>query len=79
MRDFARIQRDLSKPTANALANVLISSRYYYYYNSILYSISVTNLNRLQGIQNTICRIVCRLPRFSSTNCARKSLHWLRV
>ena len=28
---------------------------------------------------NTICRIICRLPRFSSTNCARRSLHWLPV
>ena len=37
------------------------------------------DLNRLQGIQNTICRIICRLPRFSSTNCARRSLHWLPV
>ena len=37
------------------------------------------DLNRLQGIQNTIYRIICRLPRFSSTNYARRSLHWLQV
>ena len=44
-----------------------------------LSSISVKDLNHLQGIQNTICQNICRLPRFSSTNCARRSLHWLPV
>ena len=78
MRDFASVRRHLSKPTAIALANALVSSRLDYC-NSLLSSISVKDLNRLQGIQNTICRIVCRLPRFSSTNSARRSLHWLPV
>ena len=77
-RDFARIRRHLCKSTAITLANALVSSRLDYC-NSLLSSISVKDLNRLQGIQNTICRIICRLPRLSSTNCARKSLHWLPV
>ena len=42
-----------------------------------LSSISVKNLNRLKAIHNTICWIVCKLPHFSSTNFARKSLDWL--
>ena len=78
IRDFARIRRHLCKSTAITLANALVSSRLDYC-NSLLSSISVKDLNRLQGIQNTICRIICRLPRFSSTNCARRSLHWLPV
>ena len=78
IRDFARVRRPLSKPTAIALANALVSSRLNYC-SSHLSSISVKDLNRLQGIQNTICWIVCRLPRFSSTNFARRSLHWLPV
>ena len=75
---FARIRRHLCKSTAITLANALVTSRLDYC-NSLLSSLSVKDLNRLQGIQNTIYRIVCRLPRFSSTNCARRSLHWLLV
>ena len=73
IRDFARIRRHLCKSTAITLANALVTSRLHYC-NSLLSSVSVKDLNRLQGIQNTICPIVCRLPRFSSTNCARRNL-----
>ena len=55
MCDFTRIRCHLSKPTAIALANALISSRLDYC-NSLLSSISVKNLYHLEGIQNTICR-----------------------
>ena len=74
IRDFARIRRHLCKSTAITLANALVTSRLDYC-NSLLSSISVKDLNRLQGIQNTICRIICKLSRFSSTNCAHTSLH----
>ena len=78
IRDFARIRGHWCKSTAITLANALVSSRLDYC-NSLLSSISVKDLNRLQGIQNTICRIICRLLCFSSTNCAPRSLYWLAV
>ena len=40
---------------------------------------AVKYFNRIQDIQNTICRIICKFACFSSTNCARRSLHWLPV
>ena len=78
MRDFSRIRRHLSKSTAITLANALVGSRLDYC-NSLLNKISVRNLTRLQAIQNALCRIVCRLPRYSSTSSAGQSLHWLPV
>ena len=78
IRNFASISPNLCKSTAITLANALVTSKLDYC-NSLLSSISVKDLNRLQGIQNTICRINCRLPHFSSTICARRSLHWLPV
>ena len=56
IRDFARIRRHLCKSTAITLANALVSSRLDYC-NSLLSSISVKDLNRLQGIQNTIVEL----------------------
>ena len=78
IRDFSRIRRHLTKPTAISLANALVSSRLDYC-NSLLNHISVKDLKRLQGVQNTLCRIVCRLTRYTSTSLARQGLHWLPV
>ena len=64
IRYLARVRHNLSKPTAIVLANPFVSSRLDYY-NSILSSISVKDLNRLKGIKNTICWIVCTLPHLS--------------
>ena len=50
IRDFARVWRHLSKPNAIALAKALVNSRLDYC-NSLLSSISVKDLNPLQGIQ----------------------------
>ena len=36
-------------------------------------------MQRLQGIQNTLCRIVTRTHRFSSVTGPLMSLHWLPV
>ena len=78
IRDFARVRRFLPKSVAITLANALVSSRLDYC-NSLLYGLSVQELRRLQGIQNTLCRIVTRTPRFSSITPHLKSLNWLPV
>ena len=49
IRDFARILRHLCKSTAITLANALITSKLDYC-NSLLSSISVKDLNLLQGV-----------------------------
>ena len=78
IRDFTRIRRYLPKSASISLANALVSSRLDYC-NSLLNSISEYDLRRLQGIQNTLCRIVTRASRYSSITPHLKSLHWLPV
>ena len=78
IRDLARIRRYLSKSVAITLANALVSSRLDYC-NSLLYGITALELKRLQGIQNTLCRIITRTSRYSSVRGHLKDLHWLPV
>ena len=39
----------------------------------------VKDLRRLQTIQNTLCRVVCRLPWRGHVSKAMKSPHWLPI
>ena len=78
IRDFRRIRRFLSKSVSVTLANALVSSKLDYC-NSLLYGINKKQLRRLQGVQNTLCRIICRLPKYSRISNERKKLHWLPV
>ena len=78
IRDFSRIRRYLSRSVAVTLANALVTSRLDYC-NSVLYSITGKEINRLKRIQNTLCRIIQRLPRHAGTSGVMKSLHWLPV
>jgi hypothetical protein len=83
MRDLRRIRRSINKSTAISLANALVSSRLDYC-NSLFFSLTKKELGRLQSIQNTLCRIVCRLPKWSGTKPASISkalrfLHWLPI
>ena len=78
MRDFRRVRKHLNMDTAIALANALVSSRLDYC-NSLLYGITNTELNRLQRIQNGLCRIITHTSRFSHITPHLKALHWLPV
>ncbi len=78
IRDFARVRRHLTRSVAIILANALVSSRLDYC-NSLLYGITGYNLRRLEGIQNSLCRIVTRASRYSSITPHLKSLHWLPI
>jgi hypothetical protein len=78
IRDFRRIRRFLSKSVSVTLANALVSSKLDYC-NSLLYGINKKQLRRLQGVQNTLCRIICRLPKYSRISKHLKKLHWLPI
>ena len=78
LRDLARIRRSLSKTIAIRLANALVSSRLDYC-NSLFYGCNGSELKRLQGVQNSLCRVVCNLPRYSSTSQHLRELHWLPI
>ena len=62
IRDIRRI-RHLPLSTATALANSLVSSKLDYC-NSIYSSISQTNLNKLQRIQNSLARVITNTSKY---------------
>ena len=49
------------------------------YCNSVLHGTSAKNLDRLQRVQNSLARCVCRAKWSDSATALRKSLHWLPI
>ena len=78
MRDLRRIRRYLTHDAAISLANALISSRLDYC-NSLLYGVPKKYTDRLQKVQNCLCRIVTRARPFSPVSHKLKEIHWLPV
>ena len=78
IRDLRRIRRHLTKSVAITLSNALVGSKIDYC-NSLFYGVTAQQMQRLQRIQNTLCRIVTRTHRFSSITGPLSSLHWLPV
>lgn len=78
IRDLRRIRRFVNKKTLTTLANALVVSRLDYC-NSLFASLTKKELNRLQRVQNTLCRVVTRSSRYSSITPHLKTLHWLPV
>ena len=78
MKDFQRIRRHLDRSTAVSVANALVSSRLDYC-NSLLYGLTDKCQQKLQVVQNTLCRIVTRSSKFDHITNHRKLLHWLPI
>ena len=78
IRDLRRIRRHLSKSVAITLSNALVGSKIDYC-NSLFYGVTDQQMQRLQRILNTLCRIVTCTHRFSSITGPLSSLHWLPV
>ena len=76
IKDLRRIRRHPTKSVAITLCNALIKI---YYCNSLYYGIDDEQMQRLQGVQNTLCRNVTRTHRFSSITGPLMSFHWLPV
>ena len=76
IKDLRRIRNHLTKPVAITLCNALVGSKIDYC-NTLYYGINDKQIQRLQGVQNTLCRIVTRTHRFSSVTGPLMSLHWL--
>ena len=74
MRDLRRIRRYLTRDAAVSLANALVSSRLDYC-NSLLYGVPKKYIDRLQKVQNCLCRIVTRAPHFGHVSHKLKELH----
>ena len=78
IRDLRRLRRCLTSEVSKTIATALVSSKLDHC-NGLHYNVTNRELNRLQGVQNCLARVVTRSPRFTRTTPLLKSLHWLPV
>ena len=82
LRALHHTRRTLTDDAAKTIASSLVGSRLDYS-NAVLVGTSSKNVNRLQRIQNTLARIVMKVPydkiRNVSTKHLHSTLHWLPV
>lgn len=78
IRAIRHIRSALTKDMSKTLACALVSSRLDYA-NAIFVGISDYELHRLQRIQNSLARVVLRVPLRSSSSVLLHQLHWLPV
>ena len=78
IRAIRHIRSALTKNMSQTIACSLVSSRLDYA-NSVFVGLSVHELNRLQRIQNSLARVVLRVPLRSSSSIILHELHWLPV
>ena len=74
------IRHTLTDDAAKTIASSLVGSRLDYA-NAVLVGTSSKNINRLQHIQNTLARIVMKVPHDQTRNVSTEhllsTLHWL--
>ena len=78
IRDLRRIRHTLDSTTATIIATALVHSRLDHC-NSLYHGLPITQIRRLQHIQNGLARAVTRTPKHSHISPVLKSLHWLKV
>ena len=76
--DLHRLRRCLTSEVSKTIATALVSSKLDYC-NGLLYNVTNRELNRLQGVQNCLARVVTRSLRFSRTTLLLKAFYWLPV
>ena len=74
---IARSWNDRSE-ASKTIAAAIVGSRLGFC-NSLLTGTSVSNLTRLQRVQNTLARVVTQKPRFCHVTPVLSDLHWLPV
>ena len=72
------IRSSLTTEAAKSIASAIVGSRLDYC-NSLLTGTSVSNLARLQLVQNTLARVVTQKSRFDHIMPVLSELHWLPV
>ena len=78
IRDLRRIRDTLDFKTASTIATALVHSKLDYC-NSLYYNLPAYEIQRLQYIQNSLARAVCRKSKFTHISPTLKALHWLKV
>ena len=72
------IRASLSTDASKTIAAAIVGSQLDFC-NSLLAGTSVSNLARLQRVQNTLARVVAQKPRFCHITPVLSDLHWLAV
>ena len=78
IRALSHIRSSLTQDMAVTLACSIVATRLDYC-NSVLNGISKANIVKLQKVQNSLARTVCRAPRRSSFTELLTKLHWLPI
>ena len=68
----------LTTEASKTIAAAIVGSRLDFC-NSLLAGTSVSNLTRLQRVQNTLARVVAQKPRFCHITPVHSDFHWLSV
>jgi len=77
IRNIGRIRQFLSKKACEMLVALVTSCLDYC--NSLLNGLSQTHMLRLQRVQNTAARLICRIKKFDHISTSLQSPHWLLV
>ena len=78
IRALRHIRASLTTEASKTVAAAIVGSRLDFC-NSLLAGTSVSNLARLQRVQNILARVVAQKPRFCHITSVLSDLHWLPV
>ena len=78
IRALRHLRTSLTTEASKTIAAAIVGSRLDFC-NSLLAGTSVSNLTRLQRVQNTLARVVAQKPRFCHITPVLSDLHWLPV
>ena len=77
IRALRHIRASLTTEASKTITAAIVGSRLDFC-NSLLAGTSVSNLARLQRVQNTLARVVAQKPRFCHITPVLSDLHWFR-
>ena len=79
LHNIRRIRKFLSFDNTQTLVNAFVTSCLDYCNSAILYGQSATELQKLQRVQNTAARLICKITRFNHISRILRRLHWLPI
>ena len=78
LHNIRRIRKYLSRESTEKLIHAFVTS-HLDYCNGLLYGLPNNAIVKLQGVQNTVARILYCVPRFSHITPLLYELHWLPI
>jgi len=78
IHDLWRIRSTFDLNTTRTIATSLVHSKLDYC-NSLYLNLSAYQLARLQLVQNSLARVVCRIPKHHHITPRLRSLHWFKI